>query len=261
MPVQQQGSSKEEQINEKEQILAELQRVEKELQEKAHAQQQMPAKRNEPIGMEDPDATPPLTFQLPDQPDQPETPGIQGMTRVSLSSGCSLANIPPSERLKAKPSRKIDGKDAKQKSQLQAALLQQRQLATATAHMQRVEKELQEKAHAQQQMPAKRNEPIGMEDPDATPPLTFQLPDQPDQPETPGIQGMTRVSLSSGCSLANIPPSERLKAKPSRKIDGKDAKQKSQLQAALLQQRQLATATAHMEAEVDELLMVRKRSF
>ena len=37
------GSSKEEQIIQKEQILAELQRVEKELQEKAHAQQQLPA--------------------------------------------------------------------------------------------------------------------------------------------------------------------------------------------------------------------------
>ena len=160
------------------------------------------------------------------------------MTRVSLSSGCSLANIPPSERLKAKPSRKIDGKDAKQKSQLQAALLQQRQLATATAHMQRVEKELQEKAHAQQQMPAKRNEPIGMEDPGATPPFTFQLPDQPPPPETSGIQGMTSLSISSGRSLANIPPSERPKAKPSRKIDGKGAKQKSQLQAALQQHSQ-----------------------
>merc|ERR1719471_2250519 len=121
------GSSKEEQIIQKEQILAELQRVEKELQEKAHAQQQLPAKRDEPIGMEDPGAAPPFSFQLPDQPPPPETgPGIQGMAGLSIPPGRSLANIPPSERPKAKPSRKmIDGKGAKQKSQLQAALQQQ----------------------------------------------------------------------------------------------------------------------------------------
>ena len=44
------------------------------------------------------------------------------LTIFNLTGGCSLANIPPSERPKAKPSRKIDGKGPK--SQLQAALQQ-----------------------------------------------------------------------------------------------------------------------------------------
>ena len=152
MPVQQQGSSKEEQINEKEQILAELQRVEKELQEKAHAQQQLPAKRDEPIGMEDPGATPPFTFQLPDQPPPPETSGIQGMTSLSISSGRSLANIPPSERPKAKPSRKIDGKGAKQKSQLQAALQQHSQQLAQLQQLQQLNQQLQQQVLQQRQL-------------------------------------------------------------------------------------------------------------
>merc|ERR1711892_281328 len=131
------GSSKEEQIIQKEQILAELQRVEKELQEKAQAQLLLPAKRECGDGGEEPGhpghavhggtlglgTMPPFTFQLPDQPGPPPEPVIQNLTNMSISGGRSLANIPPSERPKAKPSRKIDGKGAK-KSQLQAALQQ-----------------------------------------------------------------------------------------------------------------------------------------
>ena len=146
------GSSKEEQIIQKEQILAELQRVEKELQEKAHAQQQLPAKRDEPIGMEDPGAAPPFTFQLPDQPPPPETSGIQGMTSLSISSGRSLANIPPSERPKAKPSRKIDGKGAKQKSQLQAALQQHSQQLAQLQQLQQLNQQLQQQVLQQRQL-------------------------------------------------------------------------------------------------------------
>ena len=146
------GSSKEEQIIQKEQILAELQRVEKELQEKAHAQQQLAAKRDEPIGMEDPGAAPPFTFQLPDQPPPPETSGIQGMTSLSISSGRSLANIPPSERPKAKPSRKIDGKGAKQKSQLQAALQQHSQQLTQLQQLQQLNQQLQQQVLQQRQL-------------------------------------------------------------------------------------------------------------
>ena len=76
------GSSKEEQIIQKEQILAELQRVEKELQEKAQAQQQLPGKREAGDGGEAGDpgagALTPFTFQPP----PPETPvGLQGMAR------------------------------------------------------------------------------------------------------------------------------------------------------------------------------------
>merc|ERR1719402_1476275 len=143
------GSSKEEQIIQKEQILAELQRVEKELQEKAHAQQQLPAKRDEPIGMEDPGAAPPFTFQLPDQPPPPET---SGKTSLSISSGRSLANIPPSERPKAKPSRKIDGKGAKQKSQLQAALQQHSQQLAQLQQLQQLNQQLQQQVLQQRQL-------------------------------------------------------------------------------------------------------------
>merc|ERR1711884_378227 len=147
------GSSKEEQIIQKEQILAELQRVEKELQEKAHAQQQLPAKRDEPIGMEDPGAAPPFSFQLPDQPPPPETgPGIQGMAGLSIPPGRSLANIPPSERPKAKPSRKmIDGKGAKQKSQLQAALQQHSQQLAQLQQLQQLKQQVQQQRQLKQQ--------------------------------------------------------------------------------------------------------------
>merc|ERR1719471_1475330 len=148
------GSSKEEQIYRKEQILAELQRVEKELQEKAHAQQQLPAKRDEPIGMEDPGAAPPFSFQLPDQPPPPETgPGIQGMAGLTIPPGRSLANIPPSERPKAKPSRKmIDGKGAKQKSQLQAALQQHSQQLAQLQQLQQLNQQLQQQVQQQRQL-------------------------------------------------------------------------------------------------------------
>merc|ERR1719376_1584897 len=94
---------------------------------------------------------PPFTFQLPDQPPPPETSGIQGMTSLSISSGRSLANIPPSERPKAKPSRKIDGKGAK-KSQLQAALQQHSQQLAQLQQLQQLNQQLQQQVLQQRQL-------------------------------------------------------------------------------------------------------------
>ena len=53
-----------------------------------------------------------------------------------------MANIPPSERPKAKPSRKIDGKGAK-KSQLQAALQQHSQQLAQLQQLQQLNQQLQ----------------------------------------------------------------------------------------------------------------------
>ena len=58
-------------------------------------------------------------------------------------AGRSLANIPPSERPKAKPSRKIDGKGAK-KSQLQAALQQHSQQLAQLQQLQQLNQQLQQ---------------------------------------------------------------------------------------------------------------------
>lgn len=109
------GSSREEQIIQKEQILAELQRVERELQEKAHAQRMLTSTTtSEAI------ATPSL-----DTADQIRA--MEDMVHLSLNNVVAaaaaaspmtsaasvvrnvtnLANLPPSERPKAKPSRKI----------------------------------------------------------------------------------------------------------------------------------------------------------
>merc|ERR1719264_1900675 len=80
------------------------------------------------------------------------------MTSLSISSGRSLANIPPSERPKAKPSRKIDGKGAKQKSQLQAALQQHSQQLAQLQQLQQLNQQLQQQVlqqnavHNQQQL-------------------------------------------------------------------------------------------------------------
>merc|ERR1711892_924051 len=159
------GSSKEEQIIQKEQILAELQRVEKELQEKAQAQLLLPAKRECGDGGEEPGhpghavhggtlglgTMPPFTFQLPDQPGPPPEPVIQNLTNMSISGGRSLANIPPSERPKAKPSRKIDGKGAK-KSQLQAALQQHSQQLAQLQQLQQLNQQLQQQVLQQRQL-------------------------------------------------------------------------------------------------------------
>jgi len=161
------GSSKEEQIIQKEQILAELQRVEKELQEKAQAQLLLPAKRECGDGGEEPghpghavhsgtlgiSTIPPFTFQLPDQPSgcPPPEPVIQNLTNMSISGGRSLANIPPSERPKAKPSRKIDGKGAK-KSQLQAALQQHSQQLAQLQQLQQLNQQLQQQVLQQRQL-------------------------------------------------------------------------------------------------------------
>ena len=54
-----------------------------------------------------------------------------------------MANIPPSERPKAKPSRKIDGKGAK-KSQLQAALQQHSQQLAQLQQLQQLNQQLQQ---------------------------------------------------------------------------------------------------------------------
>merc|ERR1712013_679577 len=159
------GSSKEEQIIQKEQILAELQRVEKELQEKAQAQLLLPAKRECGDGGEEPGhpghaihsgtlglgTMPPFTFQLPDQPGPPPEPVIQNLANMSISGGRSLANIPPSERPKAKPSRKIDGKGAK-KSQLQAALQQHSQQLAQLQQLQQLNQQLQQQVQQQRQL-------------------------------------------------------------------------------------------------------------
>ena len=61
---------------------------------------------------------------------------------LNLPGGRSLANIPPSERPKAKPSRKIDGKGAK-KSQLQAALQQHSQQLAQLQQLQQLNQQLQ----------------------------------------------------------------------------------------------------------------------
>ena len=62
---------------------------------------------------------------------------------LTLFTGRSLANIPPSERPKAKPSRKIDGKGAK-KSQLQAALQQHSQQLAQLQQLQQLNQQLQQ---------------------------------------------------------------------------------------------------------------------
>ena len=64
-------------------------------------------------------------------------------SHVNIIAGRSLANIPPSERPKAKPSRKIDGKGAK-KSQLQAALQQHSQQLAQLQQLQQLNQQLQQ---------------------------------------------------------------------------------------------------------------------
>ena len=105
-----------------------------------------------------------FSFQLPEQPglasnNNVNTETIQNINNLSLtgqsnsttelqitnlepSGGRSLANIPPSERPKAKPSRKIDGKGAK-KSQLQAALQQHSQQLAQLQQLQQLNQQLQ----------------------------------------------------------------------------------------------------------------------
>merc|ERR1719376_1608222 len=94
---------------------------------------------------------PPFTFQLPDQPGPPPEPVIQNLANMSISGGRSLANIPPSERPKAKPSRKIDGKGAK-KSQLQAALQQHSQQLAQLQQLQQLNQQLQQQVLQQRQL-------------------------------------------------------------------------------------------------------------
>ena len=65
------------------------------------------------------------------------------LSKIFSPSGRSLANIPPSERPKAKPSRKIDGKGAK-KSQLQAALQQHSQQLAQLQQLQQLNQQLQQ---------------------------------------------------------------------------------------------------------------------
>ena len=90
-----------------------FQRVEKELQEKAQVQGAGPGKREAGDGGEEvaPPQLPPFTFQLPAEPglaqhglgqaQQPPEPAvIQSLANLSITSGRSLANIPPSERPK-----------------------------------------------------------------------------------------------------------------------------------------------------------------
>jgi len=73
---------------------------------------------------------------------------LQNMANLSLASGGrSLATIPPSERPKAKASRKIDGKG--KKSQLQAALQQHSQ---QLAQLQQLNQQLQQQVLQQRQL-------------------------------------------------------------------------------------------------------------
>merc|ERR1739838_805253 len=60
------------------------------------------------------------------------------------------ANIPPSERPKAKPSRKIDGKGAK-RSQLQAALQQHSQQLAQLQQLQQLQQQVQQQRQLKQQ--------------------------------------------------------------------------------------------------------------
>ena len=69
------------------------------------------------------------------------------LSKIFSPSGRSLANIPPSERPKAKPSRKIDGKGAK-KSQLQAALQQHSQQLAQLQQLQQLNQQLQQQVNA-----------------------------------------------------------------------------------------------------------------
>ena len=87
------------------------------------------------------------TTSTSDQQQQQQTTAatesvIQNINNLSLT-GRSLANIPPSERPKAKPSRKIDGKGAK-KSQLQAALQQHSQQLAQLQQLQQLNQQLQQ---------------------------------------------------------------------------------------------------------------------
>ena len=187
------GSSKEEQIYQKEQILAELQRVEKELQEKAQAQLLLNEgggvkgahnnnKREAGEGKEDireggegaciEEIQPPIPFSISlDQQLQPVLGGgggacvstalqaatttnsevLQNMSNQLALSGRSLAALPPSERPKAKPSRKIDGKGGK-KSQLQAALQQHSQQLAQLQQLQQLNQQLQQQVVQQRQL-------------------------------------------------------------------------------------------------------------
>ena len=73
------------------------------------------------------------------------------MEDKTIPGGRSLANIPPSERPKAKPSRKIDGKGAK-KSQLQAALQQHSQQLAQLQQLQQLNQQLQQQVLQQRQL-------------------------------------------------------------------------------------------------------------
>jgi len=180
------GSTKEEQIYQKEQILAELQRVEKELQEKAQAQlilnnaetkggggKREAAEGKEEIsegmgGNPDDNVQPPVpfSFKLETQP-QPTTPSavnssttavatssevLQNMSNQLALSGRSLAALPPSERPKAKPSRKIDGSKGGNKLQLQAALKQHSQQLAQLQQLQQLNQQLQQQVIQQRQL-------------------------------------------------------------------------------------------------------------
>jgi len=170
------GSTHEKQIIQKEQILAELQRVEKELQEKASTQAHLlssePAaatrnnKREAGEGREaseggrevgegasQEELSAPSTFSLSlDQPiSSPNTEVIQlpNMSNQLCLSGRSLATLPPSERPKAKASRKIDGV---KKSQLQAALQQHSQQLAQLQQLQQLNQQLQQQVIQQRQL-------------------------------------------------------------------------------------------------------------
>lgn len=141
------NATKEEQIQEKEQIVLELKRVERELQEKAEAQQKLLRESGE--GSSNPPkavssekrmlTSKEILQYIANRPGgaSPNTSGAPAAVPASLSSSASsssastvggsgdgpamlsqraLANMPPSERPKAKPSRKIEKAGAKKES-------------------------------------------------------------------------------------------------------------------------------------------------
>uniref|UniRef100_A0A0K2TWX8 Multiple ankyrin repeats single KH domain [Nasonia vitripennis] n=1 Tax=Lepeophtheirus salmonis TaxID=72036 RepID=A0A0K2TWX8_LEPSM len=173
------GSTMEEKLIQKEHILAELQRVEKELQEKAQekAQAQLMLSNHQQQIRESGEGSSDSYSEI-----IPTTELLQNMTNLSLdstnlpahnsqstnfsnlvSSSISshpgvpplsqraLASLPPSERPKAKPSRKNDGKGGK-KSQLQAAVLQHTQQLAQLQQLQQLNHQLQQQVHQQKQL-------------------------------------------------------------------------------------------------------------
>lgn len=78
---------------------------------------------------------------------------LKHMSNQLAISGRNLATLPPSERPKAKPSRKIgDGKSGVKKNQLQAALQQHSQQLAQLQQLQQLNQQLQQQVIQQRQL-------------------------------------------------------------------------------------------------------------